>query len=702
MKQILIISLLLSTAFLACTPKTGEQLGSSDPFRKGAPAPGPAPKIELGDYDQFQLDNGLKVIVVENHKLPRVSFQVFVDAPEVVEGELAGFIETAGALLTKGTTTRTKSQIDEAVDYMGASLTSSGSGLFASCLSKHSDGLLSLMSDVLLNPSFPQDEFDKMKKQTISGLVAAKSNPDAIAQNVGSVLNFGKNHPYGVIQTEASTEKITIDVCKAYYQTYFRPNISYLIVVGDVKPDAAREMAKKYFGNWESREIQKLTHPTPKAPDESKVVFVDKAGAVQSVVHVTYPVDLKPGTPDVIPARVMNVALGGYFGSRLMSNLREDKAFTYGSTSTLNNDHLAGYFLAQASVRNEVTDSAMTQILLELDRLRNEKVEDAELTMVKNYMSGGFARSLESPQTVATFALNTVRFNLPDDYYATYLERLAAVSADDVLNMAKKYLHPDKAWLLVVGSKSAVSAKLTPFDKGGKVQFFDTYGNALPDEDSTLPQGLNAAQVFEDYVTAIGGKDELAKVNSLKTSMSSDSPMGKFEIMALLKKPGNFLTTLSVGGNVMQKMVYNGEKGAMEQMGQKMPMDAETATSVKEDGVLFAELSYLERGFTATLVGIETIEGKKAYQIDLTSPSGRKKTLYYLTENSLKVREVEVQGEGEQATTITTDYGDYKKVNGVLVPHEMTLAGLLPMPLKFKMDVVELNGTVDAALFQLP
>ncbi|MBK7337580.1 MAG: insulinase family protein [Saprospirales bacterium] len=352
------------------------------------------------------------------------------------------------------------------------------------------------------------------------------------------------------------------------------------------------------------------------------MVFVDKAGAVQSVVHVTYPVDLKPGTPDVIPARVMNVALGGYFGSRLMSNLREDKAFTYGSTSTLNNDHLAGYFLAQASVRNEVTDSAMTQILLELDRIRNEKVEDAELTMVKNYMSGGFARSLESPQTVATFALNTVRFNLPDDYYATYLERLAAVSADDVLNMAKKYLHPDKAWLLVVGSKSAVSAKLTPFDKGGKVQFFDTYGNALPDEDSTLPQGLNAAQVFEDYVTAIGGKDELAKVNSLKTSMSSDSPMGKFEIMALLKKPGNFLTTLSVGGNVMQKMVYNGEKGAMEQMGQKMPMDAETATSVKEDGVLFAELSYLERGFTANLVGIETIEGKKAYQIDLTSPLG--------------------------------------------------------------------------------
>lgn len=702
MKQIIILSLLISAAFVACTPKTGEQLGGSDSFRKSAPAPGPAPKIELGEYDQFQLDNGLKVIVVENHKLPRVSFQVFVDAPEVVEGELAGFVETAGSMLTKGTTTRTKSQIDEAVDFMGASLSSSGSGLFASCLTKHSDGLLALMSDVLLNPSFPNDEFDKMKKQTISGLVADKSNPDVIAQNVGSVLNFGKDHPYGVIQTEASTEKITIDVCKAYYQTYFRPNISYLIIVGDVKPEAARDMAKKYFGNWESREVQKLTHAAPQAPAEPKVAFVDKAGAVQSVIHVTYPVDLKPGTADVIPARVMNVALGGYFGSRLMSNLREDKAFTYGSTSSLNNDQLAGYFLAQASVRNEVTDSALTQILFELNRLRNEKIGEAELTMVKNYISGGFARSLESPQTVATFALNTVRFNLPEDYYATYLERLAAVSADDVMNMAKKYLHPDKAWLLVVGNKKAVSDKLASFDKGNKVEFFDTYGNLLPDEDDVLPEGLTAAQVFEDYVTAIGGKEELVKVNSLKTSMSADSPMGKFEMMLLLKKPGNFLTTVGVGGNVMQKMVYNGEKGAMEQMGQKMPMDAETATSIREDGVLFAELNYLERGFTATLVGIETIEGKKAYQIDLDSPSGRKKTLYYLTENSLKVREVEVQGKGEQATTIITDYGDYKKVNGVMVPHEMTLAGLMPMPLKFKMDVVEVNGMVDPALFLLP
>lgn len=702
MKQLSLLLLIAVMAFAACTPKTGDRsTGSAGDFRKMAPAPGPAPKVELGSYEQFQLDNGLKVIVVENHKLPRVSFQVFVDAPEVHEGELAGFIDMAGSMLTKGTKTRTKAQIDEAVDFMGASLNSSGSGLFGSCLTKHTDGLLNVMADVLMNPVFPEEEFGKLKKQTLSGLALSKNDPNAIAGNVESVLNFGAKHPYGNIQSEGSTEKITIDACKAYYQTYFRPNISYLVVVGDINLDQARTMAQKYFGNWEKRPVQKLDYEMPKRPDQARVAFVDKPGAVQSVIHVTYPIDLKPGSPDAIVSSVMNTALGGYFGSRLMSNLREDKAYTYGARSNLNNDPLIGSFRAYASVRNEVTDSAMTQFLYEINRLRTEKLPEDELAMVKNYMSGGFARSLESPQTVARFALNTVRFNLPKDYYATYLERLSAVTADDVLAAAKKFLQPDQAYLLVVGNKPAVAEKLLPFDKDQKIEYYDPFGNLLPDEGMELPEGLTAEQVIEDYITAVGGKDALQKVNSLSTVMSADSPMGKLEIATVVQKPNKYLTTFGVNGNMMQKMVYNGENGAMEAMGQKMPMDDETKTGLSEDAAPFLEMYYAERGFKAVLAGIEMVEGKKAYRIDVESPSGRKKTQYFLTENSLKLREMEEQSGQGQTVTVVTDFADYKKVEGVLIPHQMTITGAMPMPLKMTVTSAEINGTVDQGMFKI-
>ena len=702
MKRIFFFLIAIVLGIGACTPKTGERTtGSDDAFRKTAPAPGPAPKVELGTYEQFELDNGLKVIVVENHKLPRVSFQLFVDAPEIHEGELAGFIDMAGGLLSRGTKTRTKAEIDEAIDFLGASMSSSGSGLFASSLTKHTESLLDVMTDVLLNPAFPEDEFEKLKKQTLSGLAMAKNDPNAIANNVENVLNFGKDHPYGNVQTEASTDKISVDVCKAYYQTYFHPNISYLVVVGDITGDKARDLANKYFGKWEKRPVQKLTYDMPKAPEQPRVAFVDKAGAVQSVIHVTYPLDLKPGSPDAVKASVLNTALGGYFGSRLMSNLREDKAYTYGARSGLNTDLLVGSFTAFASVRNEVTDSAMTQFLIEMERIRTEKLPEDELEMVKNYMSGGFARGLESPQTVARFALNTVRYDLPSDYYATYLERLAAVTADDVLEMAKKYINPDKAYLLVVGNKGEVADKLAAFDGDGKVEFFDSFGNPMPEEGMELPAGLTADQVIEDYITAIGGEEAVKKVNSLKTTMSSESPMGKLEIVTLQQKPGKFLTTFGMGGNVMQKMIFNGENGKMEAMGQSQPMDEQTMTSLKEDSAPFLEMHYAERGFKLKLAGIEMVEGQKAYRIDIESPSGRKKTQYFLTENSLKVRETEQQEAMGQTQTIVNDFGDYRKVDGILIPHQITITGAMPMPLQMKVEAVEINGDVDPAMFEI-
>ncbi|MBI5917476.1 MAG: insulinase family protein [Bacteroidetes bacterium] len=669
-------------------------VNGQEDFRKAAPKPGPAPKIELGKAEQFTLKNGLKVILVENHKLPRVSFQVFVDVPPMLEGEMVGYRDLAGQLLSKGTTTRSKSQIDQAIDFMGASLTSNANGVTGSCLTKHKGKLLDVMTDVLLNPTFPAEEFEKAKKQTLSGLAQAKDDPNQIAENVSAVLRNGKLHPYGEVASEKSIDKISVDNCRDYYQQYFKPNISYLIVTGDITVKEVKTIAPNYFDKWAKAEVAKSPFDLPKKPAATQVDFVHKTGAVQSVINVTYPVELKPGTDDVIKVSVMNTLLGGYFGSRLNENLREGKAYTYGARSVLNTDPVVGYFNAYASVRNEVTDSSVVEFLHELNKLRDEVVAEEELSMVKNVMTGSFARSLESPETVARFALNTARYNLPSDYYATYLQKLSQVGAADIKMMAGKYLTPANAHILVVGNKEDVAEKLARFSSENKVDYWDVYGNPIEQAGLAIPGGVTAGSVLADYLTAIGGKN-LNDIKSVNIQMTTNLQGMEMATELNHMAPNKLEMLNSMMGNVLMESVFDGEKGVNIQMGQKRMMEGAALSDMNIDGHLFPERFYEKLGVKVELKGMELIDGKKAYQIAIEYPSGSKKTHYFDVETSLKVKEIE----DKEGTTVTNDISDYKEVNGIKFPHTVTITGLAPMPLTMTTKSVTVNGEMDTSLF---
>ncbi len=337
--------LLAVIGIASCAPKVAKETTSTAPapskdFRTMAPPAGPARAIEIGKSSQFTLANGLKVIVVENHKIPEISYQLTIDMDHMQEKEKAGLSDITGTLLSAGTTTKTKAEIDEAVDYIGGSMVTNPTGGFASSLTKHTDKILSLFSEVILNPSFPDAEFQKIKTQTLSGLQTNKDDANTISRNVSSALIFGTNHPYGEITNENTVANINLDDTKQYYKTYFKPGNAYLVVVGDITPADAKAKAEKYFGSWPSGKTPVYQYPFPKTLDSTSVAFVDKAGAVQSVINITYPVQLKPGSPDEIPSRVMNTILGSGFSGRLFKNLREDKAYTYGAYSSLNSDEL--------------------------------------------------------------------------------------------------------------------------------------------------------------------------------------------------------------------------------------------------------------------------------------------------------------------------------------------------------------------------
>ncbi|MCC6413541.1 MAG: insulinase family protein [Saprospiraceae bacterium] len=724
MKKTSFFSILSLLLIFACSPKTGDKTTATDTnkapvaaatgkapkipmptgnVRAAAPNPGDAPKIQIGKAETFQLENGLTVIVVENHKLPRVSYRIFVDSDPVMEKEAAGYVSMMGDLLTKGTTTRTKSKIDEEVDFIGASLYSDANGLSGASLSKHTDKLLEVMSDVLLNPVFPEEELEKAKRRSESDLASQKDDANAIAGNVANILRYGKGHPYGEVMTEATLEKINLDQIRKHYQTYFKPNISYLVVTGDITRAKAETQAKKYFGKWTRGEVPEHNYTLPRAPEKTQVDFVNKPGAVQSVVNITYPVELAPGTPDVIRSRLMNAVLGGYFNSRININLRENKAYTYGARSALSPDELVGSFNATASVRNAVTDSSIIEFMKELSRMRIEKVPQSELQVVKNVLSGQFSQSLEEPGTVANFALNTARFKLPADYYEKYLETLQSVTAEEVLSMAKKYIRPDNAHILVVGNKEEVADKIKVFSPEGKVNFYDIYGDPVKNVNTNIPAGVTAQSVVQDYINAIGGMAKIAELKDVysNTTMKSGGP--SFVIQTWQKGGTKLAFDLSMNGQSMSKRIYNGVKAIETGMGgAQQDLTGSDLLDIQEQAAFCKEAAYLNGSYKINLKNIEELNGKAAYVLEVERADGNKVTEYYDVETSLKVREITMQ-EGQDGTmqAVVTDFSDYKEINGVRFPHTLMLGGIFPVPMKATVNEIKINQGIEDSMFTL-
>lgn len=668
--------------------------------RSKAPAPSAAPKIQLGNYETFVLDNGLKVILVENHKLPKVSFQLSLDIDPVLQGNAAGLLSTTGELLMTGTASRTKEQIDEDVDFIGATFSTNSEGFYASSLSKHTEKLIELASDVILNPSFSNDQLEKIKTRTISGLSTAKTDANTMSSNVSKVLRYGKQHPYGEITTEESVKNITVDLCKDYYNKYFKPNTAYLVVVGDVTAADAKKMIEKYFGKWQKAMVPKNNYTTPYPPTLNRVAFVNKPGAVQSVISITYPVEYKVGQDDYIAASVMNSILGGGgFSARLFQNIREDKGYTYGAYSQLSNDPLVGYFSASASVRNGVTDSAIVEFLKEIRKMRDEPITEKELQATKNYLTGSFARSLEQPQTIARFALNTEKYKLPTDYYATYLEKLNALTVQDIKNVAQKYMKPDNAHILVVGNKDEVSDKLKQFSASGKVEYFDHFGNTVSDS-KPLPKDVTAQFVIDNYIRSVGGLKTINKVKDITTKLEGSVQGMDLQMTVQRKQPNKSLTSITSGVMVIQKQVFDGTKGAVSGMQGNREITGEELEELSLESQMFLETKYTSLGYKLNLISVEEVNGADAYRVEVISPKGNKSYDYFDMKTGFKVMSVKSKNVPQAGGEITVNsyYGDYKEVKGVKFPHLLSQS-MGKQELKWKVVSVEVNTKLKDEIF---
>ena len=631
------------------------------------PKPGPAPSININKPQSFVLKNGLKVLVVENHKLPRVSFNLTLDNPPYAEGTKKGVSDILSSMIGNGTETMTKDAFNEEIDFLGANINFYASGASANGLSRYSKRILELMADGTLNPLFVQEEFDKEKAKLIEGLKSDEKSVSAIARRVENVLTYGKDHYKGEFTSEETLNNVTLSDVVLNYNTYFVPANAYLVIVGDVNFKEVKKEVEKLFGSWKKATAPQLTYSDPKDVQYSQINFIDTPNAVQSEIALVNLSNLKMTDKEYFAVLLANQVLGGGGEGRLFLNLREKHGWTYGAYSSIGSGKYINKFRSSSSVRNAVTDSAVVEVFNELKRIRTELVSEEDLKNAKAKYIGNFVMQIEKPSTIAGYALNKETQGLPEDFYENYIKNINAVTAEDIRNAANKYFLADKTRVVIVGKAADVLPGLEAMSKREKLPifYFDKYGNPTekPEVKKPIPAGVTAQSVLNNYINAIGGEKAVKNVKTLAI-LSSGTVQGTPLELVVKTAPKKLGVEMKAMGMVMMKQVVNEKEAYMVQQGQRKDFTGDDLKDMQADATTFKELALLTDK-DVTLTGIENINGADAYAI-----KNGKSTLYYDVKTGFKIAEAKELEQGGQKMTQTTYYQDYKDVKGLKFPYK--------------------------------
>jgi zinc protease len=456
-------------------------------------------KVAMPKAYETELGNGLRVIVLENHKLPTFAMQMVVMSGGLSDpAGQPGAAQYAAAMLREGTKTRSSRQIAEAVESLGATL-NAGSGLSspisqitAGGLIENFDQIMELFADVILNPSFPADDLNKLKTRAAAQLRAQRSQPGFLANEMFLKTMYGAHPASRAALTPAQLQGITPDTLKQFHAAHYRPSNAIFAIVGDVNQSEIVAKLEKTFGgqqggaqpgaqhgsqhgSWTRGDVPRPDLPKVSEPGQSKIYLIDRPGSEQTNL-ILGNLSIERNDPDYYALDVMNQVLGGGASARLFLNLREDKGYTYGAYSGFSAAKYRGVFRASTEVQTKVTKDSMDELIYEFKRIRDEKTPDDEFDRAKRTIVGGFAMQLESPQSLLANIITQKIYNLPADYWDAYPQKIAAVTADDVQRVARKYLDLAKLQIVAVGDAKQIADMMKKF---GGVELYDTEGKLL-------------------------------------------------------------------------------------------------------------------------------------------------------------------------------------------------------------------------------
>jgi zinc protease len=471
-------------ALLGLSMVTTDAASQNTLDRTKRPAGQHLPKIALPAIQKATLSNGLEVWLVEEHKLPMLSLNLVIQAGSDHDpAGKPGIATMTAEVMDAGTSTLDALQIADRLDYLGASMAirASVDGTFASLetLTKHLDEALSVFGDVLTHPTFPEKEFERLRSQRLTGLLQQKDRAATIASLAFNHIVYGADHPYGndPSGTEQSVKAFSRQDMVAFYNTYYRPNNATLIVVGDAKLGDLVKSLEKSLADWKKAEIPSVKIAAAKPIETRRLCLIDKPGAPQSEIRIGYPA-LARSTPDFFPVVVMNQILGAQFSSRINMNLRERRGLTYGARSGFSFSKQPGPFVASGGFVSTGTDTAVHELLFELDKMRADGMTPEELAFAKKGMTGGFALNFETAGQVARSLQSIVLYGLPEDYYQNYLQNIDKVNLGDIKRVAGNYLDTSKMAVVIVGDVKSIKAGVEGLHVGPTVMC-DVEGNPI-------------------------------------------------------------------------------------------------------------------------------------------------------------------------------------------------------------------------------
>jgi zinc protease len=417
------------------------------------------------------LANGLQIVLIEDHELPTFTLQLIVDQGSLGDPEgKEGLAQATAAQLRQGTRTRTAEQIAESLDSIGASLSAradlGSTYITSSGLIEHLDATLEVLADVIRNPTFPQSELDQYKQRLLSQIQNQRSSSGFVAQEHFAQAVYGEFAAGTIIPPEESIRALASADLAAHHAQKFAPNISMVLVAGDLSMKQLRPKLERALGNWPRKDATRTTFPTVAPPAAGRVFVIDRPAAVQTSL-IMGGLAIKGDDPDRFAIAVMNRILGGSPASRLFTNLREDKGYTYGAYSSVSSNRYPGVASASAEVRTEVTAGAMKEFMAEFERIAKQPVDDVELANAKRAIVGGFALSLENPQSFLGNVYQQKLYGFPADYWEKYPQHINAVDKEDVARVAAKYFDPSRMQIVAVGDAPKIREAMREY---GEVQ----------------------------------------------------------------------------------------------------------------------------------------------------------------------------------------------------------------------------------------
>ncbi len=446
-------------------------------------------RVKLPKPVETTLPNGLTVLILEDHRFPVVTTTLNISGagPIFEPADKPGLANITAQMLREGTKTRSSRQIAEEVDRIGATLNansgygSAAANLSASGLSDNFDEWFGLLTDVLLNPTFPAEELNKLKARIKTQLVQQRSQPFFLAEERFRQVIYGK-HPASVFTTKAEVvDALTPEMLAEWHRTHYVPQNAILGIAGDVKATEVIAKLKNWLAGWKKTDYKETLPPHPTPATEGRIYLVDRPNSVQATMTMGN-IAIDRRHPDYVPVVVMNGIVGGSGSARLFLNLREEKGYTYGVYSSFTALKYPGPWSAGGDVRTEVTEGAMTEFLKELNRIRDERVPTIELEEQKRSIVASFALSLESPAQLLNYEITRKIYNLPADYWDTYPNKVMAVTAEDVQKVARQYVNPQTQQVVIVGDASKIKPIL---DKFGTVAVYNADGRAAGGSDQT-------------------------------------------------------------------------------------------------------------------------------------------------------------------------------------------------------------------------